>query len=67
MYRFLYPLKWVFAVLECMFDNIVLASEFMSNIFGDAADFFRIRIEIAEQAKRGVRVIYVKKTRRERP
>ncbi|MGG1419090.1 hypothetical protein ABE220_09465 [Bacillus subtilis] len=66
MYRLLYPLYWVFAALECMFDYIVLAAEFIANIFGEVADFFRIKIEIAEQAKRGVRVIYVKKTRRER-
>ncbi|KRT93745.1 hypothetical protein KM903_04800 [Bacillus glycinifermentans] len=66
MYRLLYPLKWTFAALEWSFDRIVTVAEFLADMFGEAYDFFRIRIEIAEQRKRGVRVIYVKRVRRDR-
>ncbi|AWV40300.1 MULTISPECIES: hypothetical protein [Bacillus] len=66
MYRLLYPLKWTFAALDWAFYYIGVAANYISDMFGKAADFFRIRIEIAEQAKRGVRVIYVKRVRRDR-
>lgn len=66
MYRLLYPIKWTFAALDWAFYNIGVAADSVSDMFGNAADFFRIRIEIAEQAKRGVRVIYVKRVRRDR-
>ncbi|ASB87670.1 hypothetical protein OZL92_20715 [Bacillus sonorensis] len=66
MYRLLYPLKWTFAALEWSFDRIVTVAEFLADMFGKASDNFHIRIEVAEQAKRGVRVIYVKRVRRDR-
>ncbi|SCA85309.1 hypothetical protein [Bacillus glycinifermentans] len=66
MYRLLYPLKWTFAALDWSFYYIGVAADYISGIFESAADNFRIRIEIAEQRKRGVRVIYVKRVRRDR-
>lgn len=66
MYRLLYPIKWTFAALDWTFYYIGVAADSVSDMFGNTADFFRIRIEIAEQAKRGVRVIYVKRVRRDR-
>ncbi|MCY9329974.1 hypothetical protein MOF21_08495 [Bacillus haynesii] len=66
MYRLLYPLKWMFAALDWAFYYIGVAADFISGMFESAADYFRIRIEIAEQAKRGVRVIYVERVRRDR-
>ncbi|MEC1023553.1 hypothetical protein [Bacillus paralicheniformis] len=66
MYRLFYPLKWTFAALDWAFYYIGVAADSVSDMFGEAADNFRIRIEIAEQRKRGVRVIYVKKVRRDR-
>ncbi|KMM63423.1 hypothetical protein ACH95_00920 [Bacillus glycinifermentans] len=66
MYRLLYPLKWTFAALDWTFYYIGVAAEFIADMFGEASDYFRIRIEIAEQRKRGVRVIYVKRVRRDR-
>ncbi|ATH93358.1 hypothetical protein [Bacillus glycinifermentans] len=66
MYRLLYPLKWTFAALDWTFYYIGVAADFVSDMFGEASDYFRIRIEIAEQRKRGVRVIYIKRVRRDR-
>ncbi|MCY7954727.1 hypothetical protein MOB72_08165 [Bacillus licheniformis] len=66
MYRLLYPLKWTFAALDWAFYYIGVAASSISDMFGKVDDYFRIRIEIAEQAKRGVRVIYVKRVRRDR-
>ncbi|QAT64674.1 hypothetical protein EQZ20_07000 [Bacillus glycinifermentans] len=66
MYRLLYPLKWTFAALDWAFYYIGVAADYLSGMFESAADTFRIRIEIAEQRKRGVRVIYVKRVRRDR-
>ncbi|MEC1426680.1 hypothetical protein P9D51_11245 [Bacillus sonorensis] len=66
MYRLLYPLKWTFAALDWAFYYIGVAADSVSDMFGEASDYFRIRIEIAEQRKRGVRVIYVKRVRRDR-
>lgn len=64
MYRLLYPLKWTFAALDWAFYYIGVAADYLSGMFGNAADFFRIRIEIAEQEKRGARVIYIEKKKR---
>ena len=66
MYRLLYPLKWTFAALDWTFYYIGVAADFVSDMFGEASDYFRIRIEIAEKRKRGVRVIYIKRVRRDR-
>ncbi|MCY8266122.1 hypothetical protein [Bacillus haynesii] len=66
MYRLLYPLKWTFVALDWAFYYIGVAADYVSSVFGEVSDYFRIRIEIAEQAKRGVRVIYVKRVRRDR-
>ncbi|MCY9372658.1 hypothetical protein [Bacillus haynesii] len=66
MYRLLYPLKWMFAALDWSFYYIGVAADFISDMFGEVADNFRIRIEIAEQLKKGVRVIYIEKKRRDR-
>ncbi|PRS16605.1 hypothetical protein C6W27_09420 [Bacillus paralicheniformis] len=66
MYRLLYPIKWTFAALDWAFYYIGVAAASVSGMFGEAADYFRISIEIAEQRKRGVRVIYIEKKRRDR-
>ncbi|KRT88705.1 hypothetical protein ACH97_222050 [Bacillus paralicheniformis] len=64
MYRLLYPLKWTFAALDWAFYYIGVAADYISGMFGEAADNFRIRIEIAEQLKRGARVVYIEKKKR---
>ncbi len=64
MHRLLYPFKWTFAALDWVFYYIGVAAASVSDLFGEAADYFRICIEIAEQRKRGVRVIYIEKKRR---
>lgn len=64
MYRLLYPLKWTFAALDWAFYYIGVAASSISDMFGKVADYFRIRIEIAEQLKRGSRVIYIEKKKR---
>ncbi|MDZ5536349.1 hypothetical protein U1R87_02790 [Bacillus licheniformis] len=66
MYRLLYPLKWTFAALDWAFYYIGVAANYISDMFGKAADNFRIRIEIAKKLKKGVRVIYIEKKRRDR-
>ncbi|MER1284111.1 hypothetical protein NQS33_17385 [Bacillus sp. C5(2022)] len=66
MYRLLYPLKWTFAALDWAFYYIGVAAASVSGMFESAADDFRIRIEIAEQLKRGARVVYIEKKRRDR-
>ncbi|MCY8047603.1 hypothetical protein MOC17_16160 [Bacillus haynesii] len=66
MYRLLYPLKWTFAALDWSFYYIGVAADFISDMFSEAADNFRIRIEIAKKLKKGVRVIYIEKKRRDR-
>jgi len=66
MYRLLYPLKWTFAALDWAFYYIGVAADFISDMFGEATDNIRIRIEIAKKLKKGVRVIYIEKKRRDR-
>ncbi|MGO4897537.1 hypothetical protein ACG2QI_23055 [Bacillus sp. GM2] len=64
MHRLLYPLKWTFAALGWAFYYIGVAADSVSDMLGKVADYFRIRIEIAEQLKRGSRVIYIEKKKR---
>ncbi|MEC0709154.1 hypothetical protein P8881_16560 [Bacillus haynesii] len=66
MYRLLYPLKWTFTALDWAFYYIGVAADYVSDMFGEATDNIRIRIEIAKKLKKGVRVIYIEKKRRDR-